>query len=253
MASHARQVGVGRVHHQRGVDAVEGARAGPSGSCRRRPPRPGVPRTTRRPPSSSATAAAASPAPRPAVAMTLWPQAWPISGRASYSHSTAIVGAVGAGRGPRRRCRARRRARSTFEAGVGERVVSRSWAWCSSNPARAWTRGSRCGAAVDWHDLTLGPRRSRTASATDIAVASEPSPLRAVNARCRSEARVPPTGRSTGGAGRSCRAARPARGAPAPSGYSASGTTSSTWIGRPCVDERGDARRTPGSCPSSSR
>ena len=24
--------------------------------------------------------------PRPAVAMRLWPQAWPISGRASYSH-----------------------------------------------------------------------------------------------------------------------------------------------------------------------
>ena len=52
------------------------------------PPPPssaGVPRMTIRPPTSSATAAAASPAPRPAAAMTLWPQAWPMPGRASYS------------------------------------------------------------------------------------------------------------------------------------------------------------------------
>ena len=46
------------------------------------------------PPSSSASAAAAIPAPTPAVPMTLCPQAWPITGRASYSHSTAIRGPV---------------------------------------------------------------------------------------------------------------------------------------------------------------
>ena len=40
-----------------------------------------------RPPSSSASAAAARPAPSPAAAMTLWPQAWPMPGRASYSHT----------------------------------------------------------------------------------------------------------------------------------------------------------------------
>ena len=46
---------------------------------------------------SSASAAAARPAPRPAVAMTLCPQAWPMPGSASYSHSTAIVGTGRAG------------------------------------------------------------------------------------------------------------------------------------------------------------
>ena len=60
------------------------------------PPPPssaGVPSTTTRPPSSRGRARrAASPAPRPAVPMMLCPQAWPMPGRASYSHSTAIVG-----------------------------------------------------------------------------------------------------------------------------------------------------------------
>ena len=45
-----------------------------------------------RPPAASATNAAARPAPNPAVAMMLWPHAWPTPGSASYSHSTATVG-----------------------------------------------------------------------------------------------------------------------------------------------------------------
>ena len=67
----------------------------PSPAIRILPPPPssaGVPSTTTRPPASSATAAAARPAPRPAVAMMLCPQAWPMPGRASYSSSTAMVG-----------------------------------------------------------------------------------------------------------------------------------------------------------------
>ena len=37
-------------------------------------------------------AARAAPAPAPEVAMTLWPQAWPMPGSASYSHRMATVG-----------------------------------------------------------------------------------------------------------------------------------------------------------------
>ena len=36
-------------------------------------------------------------APMGAVAIMLWPQAWPISGKASYSESSAIVGPRGGG------------------------------------------------------------------------------------------------------------------------------------------------------------
>ena len=67
----------------------------PRSAMRILPPPPssaGVPRITTVPPSSSASAAAARPAPSPAVAMMLWPQAWPMPGRASYSQSTAMVG-----------------------------------------------------------------------------------------------------------------------------------------------------------------
>ena len=48
--------------------------------------------TATRPPASPARAARARPAPRPDAAMMLWPQAWPIPGRASYSHTTATTG-----------------------------------------------------------------------------------------------------------------------------------------------------------------
>ena len=59
------------------------------------PPPPssaGVPMTATRPPASPVSAARASPAPRPEAAMMLWPQAWPMPGRASYSHTTATSG-----------------------------------------------------------------------------------------------------------------------------------------------------------------
>jgi hypothetical protein len=45
----------------------------------------GVPSTVTRIPNSSAMPASATPAPAAAVAMMLWPQAWPTPGRASYS------------------------------------------------------------------------------------------------------------------------------------------------------------------------
>ena len=67
----------------------------PLRAIRTLPPPPssaGVPMMRTVPPAASATAAAARPAPRPAVAMMLWPQAWPTPGRASYSHSTATTG-----------------------------------------------------------------------------------------------------------------------------------------------------------------
>ena len=59
------------------------------------PPPPssaGVPSTTSEPPTSSTTEAAPKAAPSPAAAITLCPQAWPISGRASYSQQMATVG-----------------------------------------------------------------------------------------------------------------------------------------------------------------
>ena len=89
---HAGQVVAGRVHHQGGVDAVEGALAGhedlaAAALLGRRAEHDAPGRRPRRP-----RAAAASPAPSPAVAMMLWPQAWPMPGRASYSSSTAMVG-----------------------------------------------------------------------------------------------------------------------------------------------------------------
>ena len=60
------------------------------------PPPPssaGVPMTCTRPLGSwSRTAASAAPAPTPAVAITLCPQAWPMAGSASYSQRMAMVG-----------------------------------------------------------------------------------------------------------------------------------------------------------------
>jgi hypothetical protein len=60
------------------------------------PPPPssaGVPITWIRPLGSrSRTAASAAPAPAPEVAITLWPHACPMPGRASYSHRIAMVG-----------------------------------------------------------------------------------------------------------------------------------------------------------------
>ena len=50
----------------------------------------GVPITLMVRPSSSATFAAAMPAPTAEAAMMLWPQACPISGRASYSAQIAM-------------------------------------------------------------------------------------------------------------------------------------------------------------------
>ncbi|CAB4825382.1 unannotated protein [freshwater metagenome] len=67
----------------------------PLRAIRTLPPPPssaGVPMMRTRPPACSATKAAASPAPSPAVAMMLWPQACPTPGRASYSQSTAMAG-----------------------------------------------------------------------------------------------------------------------------------------------------------------
>src|SRR6266850_1719857 len=53
----------------------------------------GVPMTWMRPANGSVPSAArAAPAPTPAVAMTLWPHAWPMPGSASYSAMMAIVG-----------------------------------------------------------------------------------------------------------------------------------------------------------------
>ena len=59
------------------------------------PPPPssaGVPMTTRRPGRFFMLAWTPSPAPKPAMAIRLWPQPWPISGKASYSARTATVG-----------------------------------------------------------------------------------------------------------------------------------------------------------------
>src|SRR5439155_1577600 len=60
------------------------------------PPPPssaGVPMTWIRPLGSrSRTAARPTPAPAPAAAITLWPHAWPMPGKASYSHMMAMVG-----------------------------------------------------------------------------------------------------------------------------------------------------------------
>ena len=67
-------------------------------SMRRTLPAPpssaGVPMTWMRPGKGSGRSAAASaaPAPTPEVAMTLWPQACPILGSASYSAMMAMVG-----------------------------------------------------------------------------------------------------------------------------------------------------------------
>ena len=66
----------------------------PRSSMRILPPPPssaGVPSTRTCRPISSATAARASPAPTALAAMMLWPQAWPTSGRASYSAHTATT------------------------------------------------------------------------------------------------------------------------------------------------------------------
>ena len=67
----------------------------PASSSRILPPPPssaGVPMTTTRPGKSCALAFSPSAAPMAAMAMRLCPQPWPISGSASYSASTAIVG-----------------------------------------------------------------------------------------------------------------------------------------------------------------
>ena len=45
----------------------------------------GVPRIVTSIPTSSATRASPNPAPTADAAITLWPQAWPIPGKASYS------------------------------------------------------------------------------------------------------------------------------------------------------------------------
>ncbi len=57
------------------------------------PPPPssaGVPMTLTVSPTSSATRAAASPAPTAIAAIMLWPQAWPMPGRLSYSAQIAM-------------------------------------------------------------------------------------------------------------------------------------------------------------------
>ena len=66
----------------------------PRSSMRTLPPPPssaGVPSTRTVRPRSSATEASARPAPTAVAAMMLWPQAWPISGSASYSAHTATT------------------------------------------------------------------------------------------------------------------------------------------------------------------
>ncbi len=91
----------------------------------------GVPRMRTRPPASPARPARARPAPRPAAAMTLWPQAWPMPGRASYSQHTATTGpsvpasALKAVGNPKAPAATATPSRSSTE-------VSRSWAKCSS-------------------------------------------------------------------------------------------------------------------------
>ncbi len=109
------------------------------------PPPPssaGVPSTTSRPPAVSATAAAARAAPSPAVAMTLWPHAWPISGSASYSHSTATTGPSPAPAVARNAVATSKAPRSVSSPASARIDVSRSWAWYSSNPSsgRSWMR-----------------------------------------------------------------------------------------------------------------
>ena len=108
---------------------------GHAGPCRRRPPRPACRGSTTRPPSSSASAAAARPAPRPAVPMMLWPQAWPMPGQ------RVVLAQHGDGRarrcrpGPRTRCRDRRRRARPSRPSSSRMPVSRSWAKCSSKPS----------------------------------------------------------------------------------------------------------------------
>ena len=111
-------------------------------------------------PAGPATAAASA-APEPAAAMTLCPQAWPMPGRASYSHSTAIVGPLVTGLGAEGRVepRAPRSAsRPAVVEDVGEQWRGRR---APRRPARA---GRGCGG-------TTSTRRSAQRSTSAHAVA----------------------------------------------------------------------------------
>src|SRR5215216_2120198 len=108
------------------------------------PPPPssaGVPSTVTRRPASSATRARARPAPAAMAAITLWPQAWPTAGRASYSAQTTTcsgpdpaLAANAVGRPPT--------PRSTWSPAPSSSSHSQAQACSSSNPSSglAWMR-----------------------------------------------------------------------------------------------------------------
>ena len=96
-ARHRRQIDTGRVNHHRRIDALEraGARhqllAAAFFFGRRSEQADRTAQTDR------ATAARPSVAPSAAVAIRLWPHAWPMPGSASYSASNATRGPAAAG------------------------------------------------------------------------------------------------------------------------------------------------------------
>ncbi len=114
----------------------------------------GVPITWMRPGKGRVVSAAAraAPAPVPAVAITLWPQAWPMSGSASYSAMIAMVGpgpwpamvarnAVGSPPTPRSTaapCFARKSASQAEALCSSKHSSGLAWIWwliCSSSSA----------------------------------------------------------------------------------------------------------------------
>src|SRR5512132_2407221 len=142
----------------------------PRWSSRTLPPPPssaGVPSTVTRRPASSATRARATPAPAAMAAITLWPQAWPTAGRASYSAQTTTC----SGPDPARAANAVGRSptpRSTSSPAPSSSSHSQAQACSSSNPSSglAWMRWLR--ATSSSLACSTRSRAASLASATSV-------------------------------------------------------------------------------------